>query len=369
MPTLKELIPQVEKVSKTKCVFVGNLVEVPRVPTGIFELDLAIGGGVPRGYMTEIYGPEGSGKTNLALAVIREAQKQDPTAFQVFIDVEGTWNPAWAKRMGVDPERVLVARPLFAEQVADAMQKFVTADDVNVIVLDSLGAMAPEKEIEEDSDKSFYGGATKPIKRMTQKVVTELNNRRNENLPAAAIIWINQTRANFDAGPYGNPEKTTGGNSPRFAYSLRLRTSSSNIMEASISKSLPALKETTVSVKKNKIPITALQTKFKLVMLPQKDLQPGEVDSWHTIEGLLKAKGDLKQLPKGKGWALFGEEYKVLKDARAKFRSDYEFRMALQNSLIASALEKGGFVTEDEEIMDPDTGELTTPPLIGAPGT
>ena len=358
MPSLKELLPEIEKVAQVKGSFVGDLVQVARIPTGIFELDLAIGGGMPRGGLTEIFGPEGSGKTNLALATIRGAQGQDKKTKQAFIDVEGTWDPKWSARMGVDVSRVYVIRPLFAEQVSDAMQKLVTADDLNCIVLDSIAAMCPEKEAEEDSTKQFYGGASKTIKRMTQKAMVEFNRRRNEDLPAPAVIWINQTRANFDAGPYGNPEKTPGGKSPMFAYILRLRTYSKPIVDPAVSKSLPTIRQTSVAEKKSKIPITAENVKFDLVMLPHKDLKTGEVDSWHTVERVLKAAGTLVKLPKDKGWKLIDVEFPTLKAARIKFREDAEFRAALQEGIIGAAVSAEGYVIEDEP-FDPETGELS----------
>lgn len=365
MPTLKQLLPEVEKAGGVKGEFGGALVQVPRIPTGILELDLAIGGGMPKGRMVEIFGPEGSGKTNLALATIREAQRFEPKAKQAFIDVEGTWDPVWATRMGVDVSRVYVIRPTFAEQASDTMQKLILADDLNVIVLDSIAAMCPEKEAEEDSSTQFYGGASRTIKRMTQKVTVELNKRRNANAPAPVVIWINQTRANFQAGTHGNPEKTPGGKSPMFAYSLRLRTYSNPIILSDVSKSLPAIRETSVVVKKYKVPVTALQVKFKLVMLPHKDLTTGEVDSWHTVENILKASGVLSEPNgKGKGWLLIDTEFKTLKAARQRFREDHPFRMMLTKGIIDAAVAANGFVQEDsalevDEPYDPETGELS----------
>lgn len=355
MPSVTDLLPAIEDKAGVKGTFGGELEFVPRIPTGIFELDLGLGGGVPCGRITEIFGPEGSGKTNLALAVIREAQRVDPTKKQAFIDVEGTWDPSWAAILGVDVTRVYVIRPDFAEQVSDVMQQLILADDLNCVVLDSIAAMAPKGEVVEDSDQQFYGGATKQIKRMTQKVQIELNRRRNAKLPAPAVIWINQVRANFDAGKYGNPEKTPGGYSPRFAYSLRLRTYSSPVFDKAVSKTLPVLRETSVVVKKYKVPVTALNMAFKLVLLPFKDLKPGETDSWHTVERLLKAKGELKQ--NKKGWEYEGETLPVLKAWRERYRTDYAFRMKLQTSIINDAVSANGFVEEDS--FDLETGELT----------
>lgn len=359
MPSLNALIKDIEEKADVQGSFGGDLVQVPRISTGILELDLAIGGGIPRGRVTEFFGPEGSGKTNGALGCIREAQKLDKVSKQAFIDVEGTWDPIWAAAMGVDVSRVYVIRPDFAEHTSDAMQLLITADDINLIVLDSIAAMAPKKEIEKDSTDQFYGGATKDIKRMTQKTVVELNRRRTAGLEAPAVIWINQVRANFDAGPYGNPEKTPGGFSPRFAYSLRLRFYSSAIIDEKVSKTLPVQRDTSILVKKFKIPVTALAAKYKLTVQPYKDLKVGEVDSWHTVENLFKSKGILTKLPKDKGWTLYGEEYKTLKAIRDKFRSDDEFRASITKGIIAAAISGSGFIQSDDEVFDEETGELS----------
>lgn len=358
MPSLKDLIPEIEEKSETKGSFGGELINVPRISTGILELDLAIGGGFPRGRITEIYGAEGGGKTNLVLGGIREAQILEPKMRQAVLDPEGTWDPLWAARWGIDNDRIYVIRPDFAEQISDAMQLLCTADDLNVIALDSLGSMNPKGEIEDDTTKQHYGGAAKPIKRMTQKTVVELNRRRNAGAPAPAVLWINQIRANFDAGPYGNPEKTTGGKSPMFAYSLRLRVYSSPIIDTKVSKTLPVMKETSIAVKKYKVPVTALAVKYKLAVQDYKDLKVGEVDSWHTVENILKSQGVLTQLPKGKGWTMYGEDYKILKDIRAKFREDPVFKHAIMEGLVGAAVSESGFV-EGDEPFDPVTGELS----------
>lgn len=357
MPSLKDLLPDLEKKAETKGSFGGDLVQVPRISTGIFELDYAIGGGFPRGRMSEIFGPEAAGKTNLVLGGIREAQILEPDMKQAFLDAEGTWDPLWAAAWGIDVSRVYVIRPDFAEQTSDAMQMLITADDLNFIALDSLGAMSPKGEVEEDTTKQHYGGAAKPIKRMTQKTVVELNRRRNLGIPAPAVVWINQTRANFDAGLYGNPEKTTGGNSPKFAYSLRLRAYSSNIIDTKVSKTLPVMKEVSILVKKYKVPVTALAVKYKIAVQPYKDLKIGEVDSWHTIENILKSQGVLTQTKKG--WSMYGEEYKVLKDIRAKFRENTDFKQAIMQGIVGAAVSESGFVQGDDEPFDPDTGELS----------
>lgn len=360
MPSLKDLIPGIEEKAEVKGSFGGDLVQVPRLSTGILELDIAIGGGFPYGRMVEIYGPESAGKTNLVLGGIREAQRASPKMKQAFVDVEGTWDPIWAAAWGIDVNRVYVIRPDFAEQTSDAMQMLITADDINFIAVDSLGAMSPKGEVEDDTTKQHYGGAAKPIKRMTQKTVVELNRRRNANLPAPVVIWINQTRSNFDAGLYGNPEKTTGGKSPMFAFSLRLRAYSSNIIDAKVSKTLPVQKEMSILVKKYKVPVTALAVKYKLTVQPYKDLNVGEVDSWHTVESILKSQGVLTQLPKGKGWAAYGEEYKTLKELRQKFRDDPAFKQAIMQGIVGAAVSDSGFVQEgDDEAFDPETGELS----------
>lgn len=361
MPTLDDIASKIEtEFGEGVGVYGGHVEDVIRIPTGIFALDLAIGGGIPRGRVTEIYGPEGSCKTNLALKAVANAQRLWPDQKAVFIDVEGTFDPKWASLIGVDTKKVYVLRPDYAEHVSDIMFDLMSATDVSIIVLDSLAAIASTKEAEQTADKATMADSTKVIKGMVNRITPPLKKMRVGEVAgmAPAIIWINQTRMKIGV-VYGNPETTPGGQSPKFMYSLRLRVSGKPNFDKEISAVLPITRTLSVSLIKWKVMVTAQHCEFDLAMIPHKDLRIGEADEWNLVEQLLKNATLLEKSKKG--WTLADEEYPTLKAIRARYRTDKDFAEAIQENIIARAVAESGFTQEtdtDPVKFDPKTGEV-----------
>lgn len=188
-------------------------VAVECIPTGSISLDLALGGGIPKGRVIEIYGPESSGKTTLTLHVIAEVQKSGGTA--AFIDAEHALDPAYAKRIGVDVQNLLLSQPDNGEQALEIVETLVRSNAVDLIVIDSVAALVPRAEIEGDMGDSHMGLQARLMSQALRKL-TGIISRSN-----ATVIFINQIRMKIGV-MFGNPETTTGGNALKFYASVRM---------------------------------------------------------------------------------------------------------------------------------------------------
>lgn len=188
-------------------------IEVETVPSGTLSLDLALGGGYPKGRIVEIYGPESSGKTTLTLHAIAEVQKQGGTA--AFIDAEHALDPAYAKRLGVDTANLLVSQPDNGEQALEIVETLVRSNAVDLIVLDSVAALVPQAEIDGDMGDSLPGLQARLMSQALRKLTAIINKSK------ATVIFINQIRMKIGV-MFGNPETTTGGNALKFYASQRV---------------------------------------------------------------------------------------------------------------------------------------------------
>lgn len=187
---------------------------VPAIPSGALSLDIALGvGGLPRGRVTEIYGPESSGKTTLALHVIAEAQKRGGQA--AFIDAEHALDTSYAERLGVNIDDLLVSQPDFGEQALEIAEILIRSGGVDVIVIDSVAALVPRAEIDGNVGDSHVGLQARLMSQAMRKFTGVLS-RSN-----TILIFINQIRMKIGV-MFGNPETTTGGNALKFYSSIRL---------------------------------------------------------------------------------------------------------------------------------------------------
>ena len=191
-----------------------EVMDVPVIRTGSLALDKALGvGGYPRGRVVEIYGPESSGKTTLALHAVAEAQKNGGIA--VFIDAEHALDVAYAKRLGVDCDELLVSQPDTGEQALEIADMLVRSGGVDIMVVDSVAALVPRAEIEGDMGDSHMGLQARLMSQALRKLAGTIGKTHT------TIIFINQIRMKIGV-VYGNPETTTGGNALKFYASMRL---------------------------------------------------------------------------------------------------------------------------------------------------
>ena len=191
-----------------------DAMEVEAISTGSLGLDIALGiGGLPRGRVVEIYGPESSGKTTLALHAIAEAQKNGGTA--AFVDAEHALDPVYAKKLGVNIDELIVSQPDTGEQALEIVDTLVRSNAIDVLVIDSVAALVPRAEIEGEMGDSHVGLQARLMSQSLRKLTGSISRSR------CLVIFINQLRMKIGV-MYGNPETTTGGNALKFYASVRL---------------------------------------------------------------------------------------------------------------------------------------------------
>ncbi|MEO8691828.1 MAG: recombinase RecA [Candidatus Saccharimonas sp.] len=191
----------------------AHKVDVELIQSGALSLDVALGGGYPKGRVVEIYGPESSGKTTLTLHAIAEIQRKGGTA--AFIDAEHALDPAYARRIGVDTANLLVSQPDNGEQALEIVETLVRSNAVDLIVVDSVAALVPQAEIDGDMGDSHMGLQARLMSQALRKLTGVISKSR------ATVIFINQIRMKIGV-MFGNPETTTGGNALKFYASVRI---------------------------------------------------------------------------------------------------------------------------------------------------
>jgi len=211
--TLGQIEKQFGKGSIVRLGAKEAIVPVSAIPTGSISVDSALGvGGFPRGRISEIFGPESSGKTTIALHVIAEAQRKGGMA--AFIDVEHALDPLYARKLGVDVDNLLVSQPDFAEQALEITSALITSGSIDVLVVDSVAALVPKAELDGEMGDSFMGVQARLMSQAMRKL-TGIVSKSN-----TCLIFINQIREKIGV-MFGNPETTTGGRALKFYSSVR----------------------------------------------------------------------------------------------------------------------------------------------------
>jgi len=317
---LEMAMRQIEKdFGKGSIMKLGDAAEklnIEVIPTGAISLDIALGvGGIPRGRCVEIYGPESSGKTTVALHMIAEAQKLG--GFAAFIDAEHALDPLYAHNLGVDTDNLLISQPDYGEQALDIAEALVRSAAIDIIVIDSVAALVPKAEIEGEMGDSYVGLQARLMSQALRKL-TAIVSKSN-----TTIIFINQIREKIGI-MFGNPEITTGGRALKFYASIRLEVRKS---EAIKQDNDIVGTRTRVKVVKNKVAPPFKQAEF--------DIMYGKGIS---REGCIVDIGtELDIITKSGTWYSYGEIR--LGQGREKVKEYFSLNSAVANDIEAKIRE------------------------------
>lgn len=295
-------------------------VNIPYISTGALTLDIALGiGGLPRGRVVELFGPESSGKTTLALNVIANAQKAGGEA--AFIDAEHAMDPVYAKKLGVNLENLLVSQPDSGEDALSIAETLVRSNAIDVVVIDSVAALVPKAEIQGEMGDSFIGLQARLMSQALRKLTSSISKSKT------CCIFINQIRMKIGV-MFGNPETTPGGNALKFYSSIRLDIRRvSSIKETSGESSGNRVR---VKVVKNKVAPPFRTAEFD-IMFNEGISRAGSIIDAGTDTGIIDKKG---------AWFYFNNE--KLGQGREAALNEVKGNEKLQKEIVSKIKEKAG---------------------------
>jgi recombination protein RecA len=333
MKIIEDAIVSIEKTyGKGSIMKLGDGIvnDIEAIPTGALSLDYALGiGGIPRGRVTEIYGPESSGKTTLCLHIIAEAQKLGGLA--AFIDAEHALDVNYAKKLGVDTANLLISQPDFGEQALEIADTLVRSNALDVIVIDSVAALVPRSEIEGEMGDATMAVQARLMSQALRKLTAAISKSKT------SVIFINQLRSKIGI-MFGNPETTTGGNALKFYASLRIDI-----------RRIAAIKEgenvvgnrTKVKIVKSKVAPPFKQVEFD-ILYNEGISKVGDLIDLGVDQGIIKKSG---------AWFTYAEDrFQGREGFRQKLIELTDVRTKLENEVKA----KLGMIKNNEDVKNDD---------------
>jgi recombination protein RecA len=323
----------------------------PRISTGIFPLDYALGGGFPVGLVSTVYGDKSASKTTVLCKAIASAQNMCSNCYcfmtdapwgckcpkyrefvSVYLDVEGTLDLKWASYLGVDPEKLIVSIPEHAEQTLDMAEAIVRSGECDILALDSLAFLTPSKEIEESNEKDMMGVQARVIGRGIRKLMSAVNEVGNKTGKRPTIFFTNQIRLKLGI-LFGNPETQPGGKAPGFAAATETRLAQGKT-EVDEATGKPIHVEIRFKIEKNKTSGAKMEGTFKLHTADSSIKKIGDI----TDEDFMVDWGERTGLITGR-YQCGGETFRIKADLEQRLQTDSAFKMKLWNELMPIMLQ------------------------------
>ena len=311
----------------------ANRIPIETIPTGSISLDIALGGGVPRGRILEIFGPESSGKTTLSLHIISEAQKRGGVG--AFVDAEHAIDPEYAKRIGVKVEDLLLSQPDSGEQALEIVETLVRSNAVDVLVVDSVAALTPRAEIDGDMGDAHMGLQARLMSQALRKLTAVVAKSKT------TVIFLNQLRMKLGV-MFGNPETTTGGQALKFYASVRMDIRGAGKIEDS------------TSVEKE-----AIGTRVRVKIVKNKIAPPFKMAEFDIMYNKgISFEGDLLDLATKYNITRKSGAFYTYKDTKLGQGRENAKMFLLENDKILKSIEKdirayaGGDVSEIKKVID-----------------
>ncbi len=314
---------------------------IPVIPSGSIGLDLALGvGGIPRGRVSEIYGPESSGKTTLTLHIIAEAQKLGGTC--AFIDAEHALDVNYAKRLGVNTDDLLISQPDYGEQALEIADLLVRSGAVDLVVIDSVAALIPQAELEGNMGETQVGGQARLMSHALRKLTGSIHKSRT------AVIFINQIRMKIGTMGYGSPETTTGGHALKFYATIRMDIRKIQSLK---DKEEAFGNRTRVKIVKNKVAPPFRTAEFD-ILYGTGISRTGEIIDLGAAAGIVEKSGS---------WFSFGKERlgQGKENVRALLEENDELRLTIEKRIIEHLGMNPEALMRAEEEMETDAGGET----------
>ena len=331
---LRDALLQIEKsIGKNAIMKLGDnaIADVPGISTGVLSLDIALGGrGLPRGRIVEIYGPESSGKTTVALQAVANAQKQGGVA--AFIDVEHALDPSWAKRLGVELDSLLVSQPSSGEDALKIAEMLIKSNAVDIIVLDSVAALVPESELKGEIGDAQVGAQAR-LMSQALRILNPVIGKTN-----VCMVFINQIRMKIGV-MFGSPETTSGGQALKFYSSVRIEIRKSTPVKEGDETIGTAIK---VKVVKNKVAPPFRKAEFDLLYDRGACLE-ADILTLAIDDGLISKSG---------GWHSYGDNR--LANGRSNVINYLQENPELTQELKDKILEKRGMLAIKEPVKTED---------------
>jgi recombination protein RecA len=315
----------------------GTKHAVQHIPTGCMSLDKALGiGGYPKGRIIELFGPESSGKTTVALHAIASCQNEGGVA--AFIDAEHALDPVYAQKIGVDTEHMIISQPDCGEQAIDVAEKLIKSGAIDIIVIDSVAALIPRSELEGDMDTASVGVQARLMSKAMRKLAGAVNNSK------CILIFINQIREKVGV-MYGNPETTTGGRALKFFASVRIDIRPVGGDKGKVKEGTEVIGNTVhAKIVKNKVAPPFKEAYFDIIY--GKGIScDAQILSFAIDMGIINKSGS---------WFTYGEErFHGMSEVKDKFENDPAFR----NEIIA-IVNDNNFGNDDIDMNDLDDIDL-----------